>query len=393
MARADPLRVFRPRYGTRVYTRKVTNSEQPAVKLRPEILATPPYRQGRPAGPDAFKLSSNENPFPPLPGVLEAVMAAGAVNRYPDASALAVREVLAERIGTSVDEVHVGAGSVALLSQLITAAAGPGDEVVYAWRSFEAYPGLVTVAGATSVQIPNRPDHSHDLDAMAAAVTERTRVVIVCSPNNPTGTVVSAADVEAFLDRIPSDVLVILDEAYAEFVTDPAAVSGLSLLGTRPNLVVLRTFSKAYGLAGLRIGWAAGPAPILDAARATAIPLSVTEPAQQAAIASLRLEGELLERVNTLASRRDDLAAALRDLGLSVPDAQGNFLWIAAGDEATPVGQILLDEGVVARVFPGDGVRVSIGEADALNGIIEAGRRIVDLLPADHPARRTEVSA
>ncbi|RUR03638.1 aminotransferase class I/II-fold pyridoxal phosphate-dependent enzyme [Labedella endophytica] len=363
------------------------------MKLRPEILATPPYRQGRPAGPDAFKLSSNENPFPPLPGVIEAIAAAVAVNRYPDASALGLREVLAERVGVSVDEVHVGAGSVALLSQLITAAAGPGDEVVYAWRSFEAYPGLVTVAGATSVQIPNRADHSHDLEAMAAAVTDRTRVVIVCSPNNPTGTVVSADAFAAFLDAIPSDVLVILDEAYAEFVTDESAVDGLALLGTRPNLVVLRTFSKAYGLAGLRIGWAAGPAPVLDAARAAAIPLSVTDPAQRAAIVSLGLEAELLERVGSLAARRDDLAGRLRGLGLAVPTAQGNFLWIAAGDEATAVGEILLDEGVVARVFPGDGVRVSIGEEAAVDGVVAAGRRIVELLPADHPARRMEVSA
>ncbi|RWZ59373.1 aminotransferase class I/II-fold pyridoxal phosphate-dependent enzyme [Labedella populi] len=361
------------------------------VKLRPEILATPPYRQGKPAGADAFKLSSNENPFPPLPGVLEAVMSAVAVNRYPDASALALREVLAERHGLSVDEVHVGAGSVALLSQLITAAAGPGDEVVYAWRSFEAYPGLVTVAGATSVQIPNRPDHSHDLEAMAAAVTERTRVVIVCSPNNPTGTVVSADEIDAFLDRIPSDVLVLLDEAYAEFVTGPGVVDGLRLVGTRPNLVVLRTFSKAYGLAGLRIGWAAGPAVVLDAARAAAIPLSVTEPAQQAAIASLRLEDELLARVRSLVALRDSLAGDLRAAGLAVPEAHGNFLWIPAGDEATRAGEILVESGVVARVFPGEGVRVSVGEDDAAGRIVVAAARIVEMLPAHHPARRTEV--
>jgi histidinol-phosphate aminotransferase len=361
------------------------------VKLRPEILATPPYRQGKPAGADAFKLSSNENPFPPLPGVLDAVMAAVAVNRYPDASALALREVLAARHGVSVDEVHVGAGSVALLSQLITAAAGPGDEVVYAWRSFEAYPGLVTVAGATSIEVPNRADHSHDLDAIAAAVTERTRVVIVCSPNNPTGTVVSAADFAAFLDHIPSDVLVLLDEAYAEFVTAPDAVNGMRLVGTRPNLVVLRTFSKAYGLAGLRIGWAIGPAVVLDAARAAAIPLSVTEPAQQAAIASLGLEEELLERVGSLAARRDALAHDLRALGLAVPDAQGNFLWIPAGDQATTAGEILVENGVVARVFPGDGVRVSVGEDEATGRIVAAATRIVEMLPADHPARRTEV--
>jgi histidinol-phosphate aminotransferase len=368
----------------------VTSSEQPTVKLRPEILATPPYRQGKPAGPDAFKLSSNENPFPPLPGVVDAVAASVAVNRYPDASALAVREVLAARVGVTPDEIHVGAGSVALLSQFITAAAGPGDEVVYAWRSFEAYPGLVTVAGATSVQVPNRADHSHDLEAMADAVTDRTRVVIVCSPNNPTGTVVSAADFDAFLDRVPSDVLVLLDEAYAEFVTDSAAVTGLAIVGTRPNLVVLRTFSKAYGLAGLRIGWAVGPRPVLDAARAAAIPLSVTEPAQQAAIASLALEDELLERVATLAVRRDRLAEDLRAAGLAIPEAHGNFVWVPAGDEASRVGEILLDHGVVARVFPGDGVRISIGESEAMEGIVAAAHALVAELPGDHPAKRTE---
>ena len=182
----------------------VTAPEQPgaSVRLRPEIAALPPYRQGRPAPVDGFKLSSNENPHEPLPGV-EAAVAASAheINRYPDATALAVRERIAERFGVTADEVIVGAGSVSLIAQFITAAAAPGDEVVYSWRSFEAYPGLVTVAGATSVQVPNRADHSHDLEAMAAAVTDRTRVVIVCSPNNPTGTVVTARRVRAVHGR------------------------------------------------------------------------------------------------------------------------------------------------------------------------------------------------
>jgi len=252
------------------------------VRLRPEIAALPAYRQGRPAPADGYKLSSNENPFPPLPGVAEAVAAtANEVNRYPDATALALREKLAERFGVSTDEVIVGAGSVSLLAQFIAAAAGPGDEVVYAWRSFEAYPGLVTVSGATSIQVSNRGDHGHDLDAMADAVTERTRVAIVCSPNNPTGVIVTADEFEAFMARVPADMLVLLDEAYIEFVrTEPtgpgASVDGSTLLGRYPNLVILRTFSKAYGLAGLRVGYAIGPAYILDAARSTAIPLSVT---------------------------------------------------------------------------------------------------------------------
>ena len=360
----------------------------PAVKLRPEILASPPYRQGKPAGADAFKLSSNENPYPPLPGVLEAVMAAGAFNRYPDASALALREVLAARHGVTSDEIHVGSGSVALLSQFIAAAAGPGTTVVYPWRSFEAYPGLVTVAGATSVQVPNRADGSHDLPALAAAVDDTTRVVIVCSPNNPTSTVVTASAFDEFMAVVPSDVLVLLDEAYAEFVTDPDAVRGLDLVGRYPNLVVLRTFSKAYGLAGLRVGWAIGPVPLLDAARAAAIPLSVTQPAQVAAVASLQLEDQLLERVARLSALRDRLRSSLESQGWVIPAAQGNFVWLATGAETDAANDTLLASGIVARAFPGSGIRVSIGEDESVDKLLPIAQRIVESLPAGHPARR-----
>src|SRR5690606_1805621 len=164
-----------------------------AVCLRPELAALAPYRQGRPAPADAFKLSSNESPFPTLPAVTEAI-AASSIMRYPDGAATALRVRLAERFGVTVDEVHVGAGSVSILHQLAQATAGPGDEILYSWRSFEAYPGIVTVSGATSVTVPNRPDGSHDLQAMAAAITERTRLVLVCTPNNPTSAVVTAAD-------------------------------------------------------------------------------------------------------------------------------------------------------------------------------------------------------
>lgn len=358
------------------------------VRLRPEILASPPYRQGRPATADAFKLSSNENPYPPLPGVLDAVAASGAFNRYPDASALALREVLAARHGVTTEQIHVGSGSVALLSQFIQAAAGPGDTVVYAWRSFEAYPGLVTVSGATSVQVPNRADGSHDMAALAAAVDDTTRVVIVCSPNNPTSTTVSAAEFDTFMAAVPADRLVLLDEAYAEFVTDPDAVRGFPLLARYPNLVVLRTFSKAYGLAGLRVGWAIGPVAILDAARAAAIPLSVTQPAQVAAIASLELEDQLLERVSRLTALRDRLAAALADQGWAVPTAQGNFVWLATGDATDAANEALLEGGIVARAFPGSGIRVSVGEEESVEKLLPITKRIIESLPAGHPARR-----
>ncbi len=364
------------------------SAPRPGVKLRPEIAALPPYRQGRAAAPDGYKLSSNENPFDPLPGVASAVTAASDFNRYPDATALVLRGKLAERLGVSVDEVHVGAGSVSIIAQLVLAAAGPGDEVVYSWRSFEAYPGLVTVAGARSVQVPNRADHGHDLPAMAAAVTEATRLVIVCTPNNPTGAIVTADEFSAFMGEVPSDVLVILDEAYVEFVGDPRAVNGIPLLGHYPNLVVLRTFSKAYGLAGLRIGYAVGPVAVLDAARATAIPLSVTGQATAAAIASLDAEDELLDRVRTIASRRDEVWRGLNEQGWVVPKPQGNFVWLPTGEHTTAAADELFASGLVVRAFPPDGIRISIGEHESVEKLLSITGKIVQNLPEGHSARR-----
>ncbi|MEQ1737862.1 MAG: histidinol-phosphate transaminase [Rhodoglobus sp.] len=357
------------------------------VTLRPEIAALQPYRQGRPAAADAFKLSSNENPFPPLQAVVDAV-ADSSVNRYPDGAATELRARLAERYGVGADEIQVGAGSVSILQQLVTAASGPGDEVLYAWRSFEAYPGLVTVSGATSVQVPLRTggaqEATHDLDAMAAAITDRTRVILVCSPNNPTSTIVTGAEFESFMAKVPDTVLVLLDEAYREFVTDPAAVEGLPLLKTYPNLVVLRTFSKAYGLAGLRVGYAVGPAYILNAARATAVPLSVTEPAQRAALAALDNEAELLERVAVLVERRTAVLNGLADGGwtgaLAIPAAQGNFVWLPTGEQTVAAADILEAGGIVARVFPPDGIRVSIGEAESVETLLRAAAQVVETL-------------
>ena len=349
------------------------------VKLRPEIAALQPYRQGRPAAAEAFKLSSNESPFPPLPAVLDAI-SGSSFNRYPDGAATMLRTRLAERFGVTLDEVHTGSGSVAILQQLIQAAAGPGDEVLYAWRSFEAYPGLVTVSGATSVQVPNRPDGTHDLPAMAAAITDRTRVILVCSPNNPTSAIVTAADFEAFMADVPDTVLVLLDEAYAEFVTDPTAVHGEPLLARYPNLVMLRTFSKAYGLAGLRVGYAVGPAYILDAARSTAIPLSVTEPAQRAALAALDNEPELLARVAELIERRDTIATSLAAQGWTIPASQGNFVWLPTGEHTVAAAETLEAHGIVARVFPPDGIRVSIGEPESVEKLLQAASEVVETL-------------
>jgi histidinol-phosphate aminotransferase len=356
--------------------RRLGRVTEPRVRLRPAIEALAPYRQGKPAAADAFKLSSNENPFEPLPAVLEAI-AGASINRYPDATAQVLRQRLAAKFGVTEHQIQVGSGSVAVLSQLMLAAAGPGDEIIYSWRSFEAYPGLVTVTGATSVAIPNTPDHRHDLPAMAAAITANTRVIIVCSPNNPTSTVVTVAEFEAFMALVPATVLVILDEAYAEFVTAAEdAVHGIPLLARYPNLVVARTFSKAYGLAGLRVGYAIGPEYVMDAAKAAAIPLSVTEPAQLAAIASLDNEEQLLERVGRIAILRDQVWQSLVDQGWPVPRPHGNFVWLVTGDETQWAAEVFAEHGIVARAL-GEGLRISIGESGSVDKLLRASQEVI----------------
>ncbi len=359
------------------------------VRVRPEIAALPPYRQGRPAGADAFKLSSNENPHEPLPAVIEALRTVTAINRYPDATAQRLRERLGALYGVEADEVHIGAGSVSVLAQLITATASAGDEVIYAWRSFEAYPSLVEVAGARSVRVPLTADARHNLPAMADAVTDRTRAVLVCSPNNPTGPIVTQAEFDAFVAAVPSDVLIILDEAYAEFVIDPEAVDGMRVAAARhPNVVVLRTFSKAYGLAGLRVGFGIGHRRVLDAARSTAIPLSVTAHAEEAALASLDAQDELLERVAQITARRDALVAGLRAHGWRVPVAQGNFVWLATAGATSEVAEAFHEGGIVVRPFAGEGVRISVGEHESVEKVLQIAGSVVVNLPQGHPARR-----
>ncbi|WP_407359601.1 histidinol-phosphate transaminase [Microbacterium sp. LBN7] len=342
-------------------------------RIRPAIAALAPYRQGRQAGPDAFKLSSNENPFEPLPSVLDALQRTTPINRYPDATAGRLRARLGERYGVEADQVHVASGSVSILHQLILATASVGDEVIYAWRSFEAYPSLPLVAGATGVQVPLTADSRHDLDAMADAVTDHTRAIIVCTPNNPTGPIVTSAEFAAFVARVPADVLIILDEAYAEFVTASDAVDGLAerVFEQHPNVVVLRTFSKAYGLAGLRVGYAIGHEKVLDAARTTGIPLSVTSAAENAAIASLDAEGELLERVAVIVERRTRLVEGLRAQGWDVPDSQANFVWLPTGESTEEVAAAFIENDLVVRPFPGDGIRISVGEEGSIARVLE----------------------
>ncbi|MBM7508426.1 histidinol-phosphate aminotransferase [Nocardioides salarius] len=349
---------------------------------RSHIADIPAYVPGKPPTPrpglTAYKLSSNENPYPPLPGVVEAATrAVEAMNRYPDMGSRALYEALAERLGVPVEDLAAATGSVALIYQLLQAFCEPGDEVVYAWRSFEAYPIAVTAAGARSVQVPLRADGHHDLDAMVAAITERTRVVMVCTPNNPTGPAVSQAELDAFLARIPAHVVAVVDEAYLEFVRMDDAVDGLATYRAHPNVVLFRTFSKAYGLAGFRVGYAVAQPEVAGALRAVSLPFGVSAVAQAAAVASLEAGEELLARVDALVAERDRVEAGLRAAGWEVPDAQGNFVWFALGERTAEFAAACDEAGIVVRPFAGEGCRVSIGEVEANDRLLEVARAFV----------------
>jgi histidinol-phosphate aminotransferase len=343
-------------------------------RLRSALEGIPTYKPGRPAasGPAAYKLSSNENPYPPLPGVLETMTAAaGAANRYPDMACTGLMDEVASRFGVPVEDVATGTGSVGVAQQLLQCTAGPGDEVIYAWRSFEAYPIITQISGATSVQVPLTDGEEHDLDAMADAVTDRTRLIFVCNPNNPTGVAIPGDALERFLDRVPGDVLVVLDEAYREFVRDESVVDGLDLYRDRPNVCVLRTFSKAYGLAGLRVGFAVAHEPVAAALRKTAVPFGVSQIAQDAAVASLRSEEELLERVEALVAERARVSRELVAQGWTVPESQANFVWLRLGDRTSAFAAACEQAGVMIRPFAGEGVRVSVGETEANDIFLE----------------------
>lgn len=337
---------------------------------RPAVAALPLYRPGKSAEAamaehaldSAIKLASNENPFDPLPSVA-AALASGALltNRYPDHRATAVREALAARVGRTPDHVAVGVGSVGLLQQLFLTYVDPGQRVVYGWRSFEAYPIYAQTVGAHAVQVPNRADQSLDMAAMTAAVTADTPLVLVTSPNNPTGTVVTHGELEALLAAVPPTTLVVLDEAYHEYVTDPAAPDALALQARHSNLVVLRTFSKAYGLAALRIGYLVAHPDVVAAVDRVLVPFCVNGLAQAAALASLGAGDELDARVAATLTERDRVVAELDRRGVPHPDAQANFVWLPVGSPALALAEALEARGVVTRPFAGEGVRVTIG--------------------------------
>lgn len=347
------------------------------IRLRSALDLLPVYVPGRPAPDDGavrYKVSSNESPWGPVPAVRDAVVAAvDGLNRYPDMGAAALRAELAAEHRVAPEQIALSTGSVAVTGDLVRALVDQGDEVVFAWRSFEAYPILVGSHGGTSVAVPLTDGLEHDLPAMAAAVTDRTRLVILCTPNNPTGPVLTTEQIEDFCDRVPQHVVIAIDEAYREFVEPELAPDTARIFAERGNVVLLRTFSKVHGIAGLRIGYAVAHPRLASALSQVTLPFGASSLAQAAALACLgpAARAELSERAGLIRAERSRVLAGLRGQGWNVPDAQGNFVYLPLGDESAAFAAFADERGLVVRAYGTDGVRITIAETEANDRSLE----------------------
>lgn len=362
-------------------TKRPRKQQLAGPQPRPVLAQLPQYRAGKAAaaqpGLTQYKLSSNENPLGPVPAVKKILENFDQIHRYPDPNSSSLRQGLSQHLGLPVEDIVTGAGSLGALTQILAAFAGTNpdgskDQVIYPWRSFEAYPICVGLAGAQSIQIPNKADGSHNLAGIAAAVTSKTKIILLCSPNNPTGPALTTQEVRSFLASIPSNILVILDEAYYEFclaspleAAEEAPVDGLKLYRNYPNLILLRTFSKAQGLAGLRVGYSISTPAITQHLRTTATPFAVTALAQEAALASIKEHRAVMSRVEELVAERQKMQAALAELGWWTPASKANFIWLALGQHTAAFMQEAENQALALRGFDQEGVRVSIGEKEA----------------------------
>lgn len=351
--------------------------------IRPALSALPSYVAGS-SDPQGLKLSSNEASQGPLPGVVEAAAHALAkANRYPDMASFDLRSALAQwlqadsSLPLTSENVAVGAGSSALIQQAVLACCQGGDgtssapdEVIYPWRSFEAYPIFAQVAGAKAVEVPLTATMRNDLPALAAAVTERTRLIIVCNPNNPSATTITRPELEEFLAAVPSSVHILLDEAYIEYVREESSPNGLNFLAQYPNLAIARTFSKAFGLAGLRVGYVIGHAEFIDALNKVCIPFSTNAVAQAAAVASIEARAELFARTDDTVAQRErvlsHLPASLRG------QTEANFIWLPLGERSREFADALKERHITVRCFDGDGVRITITDAAETDTLLSA---------------------
>ncbi len=349
-----------------------------------------PYEPGKPVEEvqrelgieRVVKLASNEGPYGPFPAALEALeRAAGELNRYPDGGAYRLRAALAERHDVRFEEVITGAGADGLIDCLSQVFLEPGDEIVCGWPSFVSYVIDARKLGAVPRLVPLR-DHRYDLEAMLAAVGSRTKLAYLCLPNNPTGTMNTRAEVESWFERVPDHVVTVVDQAYFEYIDDPEYVDAVDECFKRGrNVVVLRTFSKIYGLAGLRVGYAVAPAAVMTEISKVRRAFDVSSPAQEAALASLGDDRELLRRRDRNASGRVELERVLSAHGLGpVPGSVANFVFVELGEDSRPLQERLLREGAIVRPTHGFGapeaIRVTVGTADELAFLDEALGRV-----------------
>jgi histidinol-phosphate aminotransferase len=343
------------------------------ARLRPELADLPAYTPGKTV-PGAIKIASNETVDGPLPSVRAAIeRAVDGINRYPDNGYVELKEHLAKHVdggSFAPEHISVGCGSVSLCQQLIQITASVGDEVMFGWRSFEIYPLQVRTAGATPVQVP-LTDYAFDLDAMLAAVTDRTRLIFICNPNNPTSTVVEPGALARFVAAVPSDVLIVLDEAYVEYIRDEWIPDSFGLVRAHSNVIVLRTFSKAYGLAGLRVGYAVGDPEVISALSKVYVPFTATSVSQAAAIASLDASEELLARTDLVVAERARVTSALRDAGFVVPPSQANFVWLPLAGRTTDFVNSAADNRLLVRPYGQDGVRVTVAAPHENDAFLE----------------------
>jgi histidinol-phosphate aminotransferase len=351
----------------------------------PDIERLQPYEAGKPveelvreAGiADAIKLASNENPLGPSPRAIEAIRAAAnQVSWYPDAAAYELREKLAARHGVAHDEVVHGNGSNEILDLVVRTFCTSEHHVVFADPSFVVYRLASLAQGVPYTAVP-LADWKHDLDAMAAAVTPRTRVVFIANPNNPTGTYVGRAHVERFLRDVPPEVIVVMDEAYIDYADADDFPDGLQLRGLRERLIVTRTFSKIYGLAALRVGYGIGPASLMKYLLRVRQPFSVGSLAQRAAIAALDDDAHVRQSVELNRRERERLAAALTELGFPPPPSQANFLFFDYGRPGRELYEQLLTKGVIVRPFGATPfIRITVGTPAQNDRLLAALREV-----------------
>ena len=350
--------------------------------VKPHIRDLAPYKPGKPMEElerelgitDSIKLASNENPLGPSPKAVAAIReAADQIHRYPDGASFKLRSKLAGRLGVGEDQLVFGTGCDEVIELIAKTFIGPGDEVVFPWPSFAMYPIVVGGMGGTSVPVPLQDDLDHDLDAMADAVTDKTRVVMVCNPNNPTGVSFGQAAFDRFVARLPEDVILAIDEAYFEFVRRDDYPDTTALLAERPATIVLRTFSKIYGIAGVRIGYGITSPDVASYLERARHPFNVNLLAEAAAVAALDDEAHLNETLRLNASGGDYLRAELGKLGIETWPTDSNFVLARTGAD---VYEALLSQGVIIRPMGGFGlddfVRISIGLPEENERLIKA---------------------